>query len=202
MSEDAPKSGGSSPPIDRQVAVQDAKASPHVFISYASQDAAVAERLCATLEPAGFPCWIAPRDVEAGALYADAIVRAINEAKAVVLVLSASATGSEHVAREVERAASKQKPIIAFRIDGAALNPGLEYFLSNSQWIDVLAIGMPAALAKLANATRHGSGQTMAAVQEAAAKPLERTRGRATLIVGAAVVMSVTSHTSLSSART
>jgi hypothetical protein len=98
MSRDAPKSGGGSPPIDPQMAVQGTKASPHVFISYASQDAAVAQRLCATLEAAGFPCWIAPRDVEAGALYADAIVRAINEAKAVVLVLSASAIASDHVA--------------------------------------------------------------------------------------------------------
>jgi TolB-like protein/Flp pilus assembly protein TadD len=191
MSGDAPKSGGGSPPIDPQMAVQGTKASPHVFISYASQDAAVAQRLCATLEAAGFPCWIAPRDVEAGALYADAIVRAINEAKAVVLVLSASAIASDHVAREVERAGSKHKPIIAFRIDAAALNPGLEYFLSNSQWIDVPAIGMPAALAKLAQAAGHGSGQTVAAVHVASAKPLERTGGRAKLIVGAAVVISV-----------
>jgi TolB-like protein/Tfp pilus assembly protein PilF len=191
MSGDAPKSGVGPPPIDPQVAVQGAKASPHVFISYASQDAAVAERLCGTLEPAGSPCWIAPRDVEAGALYADAIVRAINEAKAVVLVLSASAMGSDHVSREVERAASKHKPIIAFRIDSAALNPGLEYFLSNSQWIDVPVIGMPAALAKLAQAAGHGSGQTVAAVHVGSAKPLERTGGRAKLIVGASVVISV-----------
>jgi TolB-like protein len=191
MSGDASKSGGGSPPIDPQVAVQGAKASPHVFISYASQDAAVAERLCATLEPAGVPCWIAPRDVEAGALYADAIVRAINEAKAVVLVLSASAIGSDHVGREVERAASKHKPIIAFRIDSAALNPGLEYFLSNSQWIDVPAIGMPAALAKLAQAAGHGSGQSAAPVHVASTKPLERTGRRIKLLVGAAVVISV-----------
>jgi TolB-like protein/Tfp pilus assembly protein PilF len=191
MSRDAPKSGGGPPPIDPPVAVQDAKGSPHVFISYASQDAAVAERLCATLEAAGSPCWIAPRDVEAGALYADAIVRAINEAKAVVLVLSASATGSNHVSREVERAASKHKPIIAFRIDSAALNPGLEYFLSNSQWIDMPAIGMPAALAKLAQAAGHGSGQTVAAVHVGSAKPSEGTGGRAKLIVGASVVISV-----------
>ncbi len=191
MSGDAPKSGGGSPPIDPQVMVQGAKASPRLFISYASQDAAAAERLCAALEAAGFPCWMAPRDVEAGAPYADAIVRAINEAKAVVLVLSANAIGSDHVAREVERAASKHKPIIAFRIDSAALNPGLEYFLSNSQWIDVPAIGMPAALAKLAQAAGHGSGQSVAAVQVAAAKQRERTGGRAKLIVGAAVVISV-----------
>jgi TolB-like protein/Flp pilus assembly protein TadD len=48
---------------------------------------------------------------------------------------------------------------------------------------------MQAALAKLAQAAR--SGQTMAAVHVAAAKPPKRTRGRAKLIVGAAVVVSV-----------
>ena len=100
----------------------------------------------------GIPCWIAPRDVKPGAQYADAIVRAIGEAKAVVLIMSASAMVSSHVRREVERAASKYKPIIAFRLDAAALNPALEYFLSESQWIDVPALGMPAALSKLAEA--------------------------------------------------
>ena len=151
---------------------------PPVFISYASQDAAVAAALVEALERHGIPCWIAPRNVKAGAQYAEAIVRAINEARAVVLVLSASATGSDHVGREVERAASKHKPIIAFRIDSAALNPGLEYFLSNSQWIDVPAIGMPAALAKLAEAAGQREGQTVTAVHVASAKPLDRTGGQ------------------------
>jgi TolB-like protein len=99
---------------------------------------------------------MAPRDVKPGAQYADAIVRAINEAKAVVLVMSANAVDSAHVAREVERAASKRKPIIPFRIDGAALNPELEYFLSNSQWIDVPKLGTPAALNKLEEAVGQG----------------------------------------------
>ena len=39
------------------------KDSARVFISYASQDAAVAQKVCAALEAAGFSCWIAPRDV-------------------------------------------------------------------------------------------------------------------------------------------
>ena len=51
---------------------------PPVFISYASQDAAVAAALVEALERHGIPCRITPRDVKAGALYADAIVRAIN----------------------------------------------------------------------------------------------------------------------------
>jgi len=53
--------------------------------------------------------------VAPGALYADAIVRAINEAKVLLIVLSQSAVASSHVGREVERAASKRKQIIAFR---------------------------------------------------------------------------------------
>src|SRR5271167_3886514 len=128
-----------------------------VFVSYASQDAAVANSIVEHLESQGLKCWIAPRDVKPGAQYADAIVRAINEAKAVVLVMSGSAVDSAHVAREVERAASKRKPIIPFRIDTAGLNPELEYFLSNSQWIDVPKLGMPGALARLKEAVGQGS---------------------------------------------
>ena len=133
-----------------------------VFLSYASQDAVTANTVCQFLESHDVLCWLAPRDVKPGAQYADAIVRAINEAKAVVLVLSGSAVGSDHVAREVERAASKHKSIIAFRIDSAGLNPGLEYFLSNSQWIDMPTLGMPAALKKLAEAVGQDATQTRA----------------------------------------
>ena len=100
---------------------------------------------------------MAPRDVRPGAQYADAIVGAINNAKAVVLVLSGSAVASSHVGREVERAASKHKPLIAFRIDAAPLSRALEYFLGESQWIDVRALGMPEALAKLSVAVGHES---------------------------------------------
>ena len=62
-----------------------------VFVSYASQDVPVADAIVAALEKNGLKCWIAPRDVKPGTVYADAIIRAINEAKALVLVLSASA---------------------------------------------------------------------------------------------------------------
>jgi hypothetical protein len=123
-----------------------------VFVSYASHDTEIANTVCRELESQGIRCWIAPRDVAPGALYADAIVRAINESTVLLIVLSQSAEASSHVGREVERAASKRKQIIAFRVDAANLSPQLEYFLSNSQWIDVAALGMPAALSKLADA--------------------------------------------------
>jgi TolB-like protein len=123
-----------------------------VFISYASQDADTANQICRSLESQGIGCWIAPRDVKPGAEYADAIVRAINDAKALVLVMSAGAVASAHVGREVERAASKRKPVIAFRIDAAPLSAAMEYFLSQSQWIDVPVIGMKAALLQVVEA--------------------------------------------------
>src|SRR5450631_807690 len=128
--------------------------SARVFVSYASPDATVADALVESLERHGIACWIAPRDVKAGALYADAIVRAISGAKALVLVLSENAIGSSHVGKEVERASSKKRPIIALRIDNAPLTPALEYFLSESQWVEAQAENKESAYARLIDAIR------------------------------------------------
>ena len=125
-----------------------------VFISYASQDAAVADAVVGALERAGLKCWIAPRDVVPGALYADEIVRAINEAKVVVLVFSEAAAASPHVGKEIERASSKRRRIVALRTDAASLPRAFEYFLSESHWIDVGSGGIEAAAAKLVDAVR------------------------------------------------
>jgi TolB-like protein/Flp pilus assembly protein TadD len=149
MSGKAPETGTGPPPTDPPAAVQVPNASIHVFISYASQDAAVAGTLVEALERHGVACWIAPRDVKAGAQYADAIIRAISGAKVIVLVLSESAIASSHVSREIERASSKKRPIIALRIDAAPLTPALEYFLSESQWVEAQTGSMEAAYAKL-----------------------------------------------------
>jgi TolB-like protein len=156
-----------------------------VFVSYASQDAAVANSIVEKLEQHGLKCWIAPRDVKPGSQYADAIVRAINEAKAVVLVMSGSAVGSAHVGKEIERGSSKRKPIIAFRIDAAPLNHALEYFLSESQWIDVPKVGMPAALTKLAEAVGHVSP-----ISPQVVPPVPRSGGlrKRAVLVAAAVI--------------
>jgi TolB-like protein len=134
----------------------------HVFISYASADTAVANAVCAALERAGVRCWIAPRDVMPGALYADAIVRAISGAGAIVLILSESAVVSSHVGKEVERASSKRRPILALRIDAAPLTPALEYFLSESQWIDARTGDLDAVFPRLNEAARHLLGSPVA----------------------------------------
>jgi TolB-like protein len=135
------------------------------FISYASSDSAVANALCESMERQGLRCWIAPRDITPGTLYADQIIRAINGAKILVLVLSKSALASTHVGKEIERASSKRRPIIALKTDTAPLTPALEYFLSESQWIDLEAEGRQAAFEKLAAAVRRHLAQRPAVTQ-------------------------------------
>jgi adenylate cyclase len=127
-----------------------------VFVSYASQDVATADAVVENLERQGIKCWIAPRDVTPGSQYADEIVGAINDAKILVLVLSEHAVASPHVGKEIERASSKRRRIIGLRTDAAPLTRSFEYFLSESQWIDVAALGMPGALTKLTQAVEQG----------------------------------------------
>jgi TolB-like protein len=197
MTAEGPESGKPQPPADSPMAMQPPEASSHVFVSYASQDITVAAALVDALERHGVACWIAPRDVKAGALYADAIVRAISDAKALVLVLSANSVASAHVGKEVERASSKRRPVMALRIDDAALSPALEYFLGESQWVDARAQGMDAAVAKLIAAIREpgrnapgiiaaGAGATSAGTATAATS--KSPRFRILLPAGIAVV--------------
>jgi TolB-like protein/Flp pilus assembly protein TadD len=153
MSGEAPESGGGQPPTDPHAALQ-VPTFIHAFISYASQDAAVADAIVAALERHGLRCWIAPRDVIPGSLYADGIVRAISGAKVFALVLSERAIASSHVGKEIERASSNRLPIIALRTDIAPLTPAFQYFLSESQWIDVGTGGLDAASTKLVQAVQ------------------------------------------------
>lgn len=138
-----------------------AENAPRAFISHASADAAMAQRLVAALEGNGIRCWIAPRDVPPGAQYADAIVRAISEASVFLVLLSANSVASAHVAREVEWAGSKGRRFLALRLDAAPLTPALEYFLGESQWVDLQA-GEEAAAARLVQAIRQAPGPATA----------------------------------------
>ena len=127
-------------------------ASIDAFVSYASSDSSIANSLVLALEKRGLRCWIAPRDVVPGTLYADGIARAIDGAKVLVLVLSERAVESRHVGKEIERASSRRRPIIALHTDSAPLTPAFEYFLSESQWIDTRPGGIEGAADKLVEA--------------------------------------------------
>ena len=146
MPGETPESGDGRPPAP--------KASSDVFVSYASQDAAVADAVVAALERHGVKCWVAPRDVTPGEFYADAIVGAINATRLIVVVLTGNSVGSPHVLREIERASAKRHPVVSFRIDTIPLPAGLEYFLSASHWLDATVSGIDSALPRLVEAAQ------------------------------------------------
>jgi len=127
---------------------------PQVFISYASADKSNADRVCETLEQAGMPCWIAPRDIPPSADYPAAIVDAIRTTRVLVLLLTEHATGSPHVLSEVGHAFSGKKRIIPFRLSVAPLPADLEYFLSLTQWLDASEGCTENSLNLLKNATQ------------------------------------------------
>ncbi|HXX22300.1 MAG TPA: SUMF1/EgtB/PvdO family nonheme iron enzyme [Terriglobia bacterium] len=154
-----------------------------VFISYASLDKTIAERLCGALESAGIPCWMAPRDIEPGTDYPTALVEAIHSARALLLVLTEQAVASPHIVSEVGHAFSGKKRIIPFRIWQKALPEDLEYFLSLTQWLDAPDGCTDENLKRLIEATR------AALAGEYVPRPIAPPKTHARLLAVAAVVL-------------
>jgi hypothetical protein len=120
-----------------------------VFVSYPSPDKTIADAICGALEQNGIRCWVAPRDVLPGQVWAAAIVEAISACRVMVLIVSEATDRSTHVAREVERAADRELVIVPFRVCDAKLNGTLEYFLQSRHWLDAMTPPLEAHIARL-----------------------------------------------------
>lgn len=92
-----------------------------IFISYSSSDSKIAEKVCRLLEDRGMKCWIAPRDVVAGADYSHLIEKAILHAKVFVLLCSGKSMQSRWVKGELNVAFNEGKKIIPLRVDDSEL---------------------------------------------------------------------------------
>jgi hypothetical protein len=94
-----------------------------VFISYAFEDQALADQIVRTLESNGVRCWIANRDIPAGASYAKRIPAAIRACGVLLVVLSQHANASEDVVSEVRLAKMRKIPRVPFVTDAAGKEP-------------------------------------------------------------------------------
>src|SRR4051812_7763041 len=110
-----------------------------VFICHASRDAAMAQRAVEALEAAGVHCWIAPRDIDAGENYTQAILDGLEAAPAVVLVFSSATNESPHVARALEIAVGSGRRIVPVRLEAVEPSGSLRYFIGTSQWLEATA---------------------------------------------------------------
>lgn len=110
-----------------------------VFISYSAKDRRTGDAICKALEAQEIRCWIAPRDIPHGDNYADSIIEAISAARVFVIVFSSNSNSSNDVKSEVESAFQKEIPIIPFRVENVQPSGGMQYFLSNRQFLEAFA---------------------------------------------------------------
>lgn len=141
-----------------------------IFISHANEDADVAKDVCAALEASGVSCWIAPRDIRAGADYRSEILRGVAESAALLLLYSPAASRSEHVAREVSLADEANKPIFPLRVDTHELEGPLRYVLQGKQWVDFRA-DPAAAISAVVQAMRGSAPERAPAIRRRGFNP-------------------------------
>src|ERR1700682_6061017 len=87
-----------------------------VFLSHSRQDKLTAAEICNKLELEGISCWLAPRNIDAGAEWTEAILEAIESCRLMVLIFSEHTNNSRHVRIEVAHAFDHERIIIPFRI--------------------------------------------------------------------------------------
>lgn len=109
-----------------------------LFISYSTQDKAIADRLVHELEAKGVRCWIAPRDITYGSDWQQSILDAIAGAKALVLVFSAGANTSSTVRKEVLAAVESNVLVIPFRVEDVRPQGALRFNLIDVHWLDAV----------------------------------------------------------------
>lgn len=126
----------------------------NIFISYCREDADAANRICSTLERDGITCWIAPRNIPPGQEWPVAIAAAIRSSRILVVLLSSHSHRSKQIAREAEIADRSGLSIVTFRLEEVDPPEGLEYFLTNLQWIDGFGSNFDAAVGNLTYTVR------------------------------------------------
>ncbi|MFM8886504.1 MAG: protein kinase domain-containing protein, partial [Chthoniobacterales bacterium] len=146
-----------------------------VFISYCTEDASVADSVCAELERSGVMCWMAPRDVRPGENWGRSIIKAIAGSKLMVLIFSGHTNSSRHVNNEIERAVSHRVTIMPFRIEKVQPSEDLELFISSCHWLDAYTLPIEPKISQLVSAVRSVlETEDVATATEVHAEPAEK----------------------------
>ena len=161
-----------------------------VFISYATADRKEALSLCNSIERRGSDCWISTRDVAPGENYQEAIVRALRNARAMVLVFSEAANNSDEIKKELSLASRYHIPVMALRIEDVEPSDAFAYELSTRQWIDAFESWDRSIDSLVQHIGRVSSAQPVDGVAEPATRHRRATaRSNRTLIAAIAAVL-------------
>jgi len=114
---------------------------PPVFISFVSKDTKIATTICQAIEGSGAACWIFSRDVKAGENFAEAIIKAIQNAKIMVLVFSSNTNNSGEIKKELAIASQNGLVVIPVRVEDVLPSGAFAFELSTRQWTDLFQDG-------------------------------------------------------------
>lgn len=107
-----------------------------LFFSYARPDRDSVLPLAIELQNLGFAVWVDTQGIQGGSLWAEEIVKAIDECEFFILFISLSSIKSDNVRREMYLAYDAEKIIIPIRLEKVAIPPELAFQLADIQWIE------------------------------------------------------------------
>ena len=131
-----------------------ASARDPLFVSYAHADNMAVVPVVEAVQAQGRAVWIDKGELHAGTSWAGEIVRAIKNAKGVIVMCSAHAFESDHVKREVYLADRYKKPMLPVFIEAATMPEDFEYFFTGVQWLELHKTPENERAAAIANALR------------------------------------------------
>ncbi len=148
-----------------------------VFISHSSKEAEKANIMCDKLEQSGYTCFIAPRNIRSGYVYAEELANGVDTSDVILLMLSQESNRSPHVLREIERAVTRSIPIVVYKMEEVELTKSMEYFLMTHQFMEA-ATNTPDDLVEcirsMERAMARENGEKKQEPDKANAKPVEQ----------------------------
>jgi TolB-like protein/Flp pilus assembly protein TadD len=107
-----------------------------VFISYSREDKDRVLDLAAKLRSAGVSLWIDQGGIDGATLWGEEIVKALENAKVLLLVVTESAVRSHNVAKEVVLASERKGHILPVHLEPTQIPSSLRYPLAGIQHIE------------------------------------------------------------------
>jgi TolB-like protein/Tfp pilus assembly protein PilF len=104
-----------------------------VFISYSSHDHDKAAKLTERLRSAGISVWIDEANISAATQWSSEIVKAIEECKVFIILLSSSSFDSHNVIKELSLASEEKKHIVPVDLETLELTHEVKYQLAGIQ---------------------------------------------------------------------
>lgn len=114
----------------------------------------MAQTICEAIEKSDVRCWIAPRNIPPGSVWAKAIVKAIRGCEVMVVLLSEGSAASEYVHSEVQEALDRRKRIVPIFLDDAPLPDELPLPLKKRQGLKISSGAVHAHLDQIVAAVR------------------------------------------------